>query len=91
MTQAPLSNKKTDNSSTVFNKLAYSAFVALAIFMWFFSKDKMLATSQFGVALVFDPFNPSVPWNKRPLYQKVWLLAHVAILFVLFGYNIMGK
>jgi len=91
MTKSPLTTQQKQATPTLFNKMAYTAFVALAVFMWLFSKDKMLATSQLGVALVFDPFNPAVPWNKRPTYQKVWLLAHTGILFALFGYVLLSK
>ncbi len=91
MTKSPLTTQQKQASPTVFNKIAYTAFVALAVFMWLFSKDKMLATSHLGIALVFDPFNPAVPWNKRPLYQKVWLIAHTTILFALFAYVLLSK
>ena len=38
--------------------------------------------TQFGIALVFDPFDQAIKWSDRPLYQRIWLLVHVAILFV---------
>ena len=38
----------------------------------------------FGLALVFDPFDVRMPFPKRPLYQKAWLMIHLAIVLALF-------
>ncbi len=73
--------------SPAFNKWVYGAFVLLAVY-YLFHSDYMTAASNFGIALVFDPFNPSVKWNDRKLYQKVWLFVHVALVLTLFLFGI---
>jgi hypothetical protein len=44
-----------------------------------------------GIALIFDPFNPSVKWQQRPVYQKGWLLIHLALTFAGLFYTIFLK
>lgn len=44
-----------------------------------------------GVALIFDPFNPRVSFGKRPLYQKIWLIIHLIITFSLIALEILVK
>jgi hypothetical protein len=41
------------------------------------------AMSMLGVALIFDPFDPTVPFPKRSLAQRAWLLLHLAAVLVL--------
>jgi hypothetical protein len=48
----------------------------------------MQGASSFGIALVFDPFNPQQPWNERPTWQKVVLIVHLAVVAAVFGYGI---
>lgn len=33
-----------------------------------------------GIALAFDPFDQSVSWKERPLYQRAWLIVHLVLL-----------
>jgi hypothetical protein len=42
----------------------------------------------FSKGLAFDPFNTEQPWNERPLWQKIWLIVHLAIVALLFGYGV---
>ena len=67
--------------SPTVNKVFYGLFVASGIFFLFFSEDKTMAIAQFGIALIFDPFSPDVPFPQRPLYQKAWLITHLAVFF----------
>jgi hypothetical protein len=41
------------------------------------------AMTTFGVALAFDPYDHTVPWKDRPVYQKLTLIAHLAMVIVL--------
>jgi H+/Cl- antiporter ClcA len=41
--------------------------------------------SNFGIALIFDPFDQKVMWNNRPAYQQIWLIVHISIVFGLLG------
>jgi hypothetical protein len=71
---------KTAPKFSPFNRYAYIAYMVLVIFL-FIKGDYEWAFANLGIALVFDPFDPAVKWSQRPLYQKVWLLAHLALTF----------
>ncbi len=66
-------NSKTAISN--FNKPAYAVFVLTGLF-FLVKKDFSQATIFLGLALVFDPFDIKVAFNKRPLYQRIWLIVH---------------
>ena len=68
-------------SPSIFNKMAYGAFVIFALYYLIFNKSYTDFIAQFGIALIFEPFNQTIKWGDRPLYQRIWLLVHVAILF----------
>ncbi len=67
------------------NRIFYGGFVALGLYFLLTNHDLSSAMSNFGLALIFDPFDQKVRWNNRPLYQRVWLVVHLAIVFVLLG------
>jgi H+/Cl- antiporter ClcA len=46
------------------------------------------AASALGVGLVFDPFDPQQTWKERPLWKKVWLFVHLAVVAGLFGLGV---
>jgi hypothetical protein len=79
-----------ENSSKVrdtgkINPILYGGFVALGLYFLLANHDLSSAMSNFGLALIFDPFDQKVRWNNRPLYQRVWLFVHLAVVFVLLG------
>jgi H+/Cl- antiporter ClcA len=63
----------------------YGAFVALGLYFLLAKKDISTAMSNFGIALIFDPFDQKVMWQNRSLYQRVWLIVHLSIVFGLVG------
>jgi hypothetical protein len=63
-----------------FNRYAYVVYMILVVYL-FIKGDYDWTFTNMGIALVFDPFNPSVKWQQRPMYQKVWLLVHLALTF----------
>lgn len=75
-------NSKTQ---TLFFRFAYGAFVLLGLYFIVFKKDWSSGVAQFGIALVFDPFDREVKWDKRPLYQKIWLITHLVLLLIFFA------
>jgi hypothetical protein len=83
---------KTNNQSEVhfLNKPAYIAFVLLGIY-FLITKNQSESFIFFGLALVFDPFDVNVPFPKRPLYQRVLLIAHLAVTFILIGLELFAK
>ena len=81
-------NSQVKTSTFKFNRWGYGAFVLLSLYFLLVSDDLNSAVINFGIALVFDPFDQSVPWKKRPLYQRVWLIVHLVILLGLFGWMV---
>ncbi|MEQ1797950.1 MAG: hypothetical protein ABL872_08350 [Lacibacter sp.] len=76
------------NLSPVFYRWMYGAFVLMTVY-FLFRADYMTAASNLGIALIFDPFNPSVKWQDRKNYQKVWLFVHVALVIAFFVYGML--
>jgi hypothetical protein len=74
---------KTQKTKITGNTIAYALFsvVGIAYFLW---KDTSQAVVFFGLALVFDPFDPTVKWGSRPLYQRAWLLVHCLLALAAF-------
>jgi hypothetical protein len=67
------------NRTIVLYRILYAGFVLVALWNTLFSSDYGSAAANMGIALIFDPFNPSVSWDQRPLYQRAWLIAHLGI------------
>ncbi|CAN5587440.1 hypothetical protein BH11BAC3_BH11BAC3_06960 [soil metagenome] len=78
---------KTKPANTSFNKYAYAAFVIVAI-IFLAMKDYSQSTIFMGLALVFDPFDQTVKFNQRPVWQRVWLIVHLLVSLGLFGWMI---
>jgi hypothetical protein len=70
--------------SPLFNRILYIAFVLLAIYYFLISPDKMQGVSMLGIALIFDPFDQKVAFDKRPIWQRVWLVLHLTAVLVAF-------
>ena len=62
-----------------FNRYAYVLYMVLVIYLAV-KGDYEWAFTNLGIALVFDPFDPSVKWQQRPIYQRVWLIIHVVVM-----------
>jgi hypothetical protein len=69
---------KTQKTKITANTVAYAAFTFVGI-IFMCMKDTSQAVIFFGLALVFDPFDQTVRWNDRPLYQRIWLFAHLLL------------
>ena len=81
---------KTNTQKGRFEKVAYAVFVLAGI--WFLiRKDYGNAVIFWGLAPIFEPFNAKIPFGKRPAYQKIWLVAHVAITLTAVGLLIINK
>lgn len=72
------------------NMSVYGLFVAIGIYSWFVTHNYTQTSIFLGLALAFDPFNDSIPWEQRPTYQKGWLVLHATCVAGLFGYS-LGK
>lgn len=65
-------------------RFGYIGFVSAGIVFAFMGKFADAAMFG-GLALVFDPFDQTLAFPKRPLYQRAILLAHLAFTLVFFG------
>ena len=83
-----MANQETQNDKThIFNRLAYSLFVTLALYQVIFRMDYIDAASSMGIALIFDPFDHTIKWTRRPPWQRAWLIVHLilAVTLLVFG------
>ena len=78
-------NDKAKDLTFKYNRFLYGAFVALGLYFLLAKNDISTAISNFGIALIFDPFDQKVMWNNRPAYQQIWLIVHLSIVFGLLG------
>lgn len=83
MKQAITSEQRIESNRI--NRVGYGLFLVLVVYL-LFKGDYEWAVTNLGIALVFDPFDASVKWNNRPLYQRVWLICHLAFTFAGFAY-----
>ncbi len=72
---------KTKPVSGKFEKIAYGVFVLAGIY-FLVTKDYSNAVVFWGLAPIFEPFDAKIPFGKRPLYQRVWLIVHVIITLI---------
>lgn len=83
-----LKNKRM-NANQTFNRILYVSFVLFGIYRIVFGQFGE-AAMMLGIALAFDPFDTSQPWNERPMWQKAWLILHLGICAACLGFEI-GK
>ena len=63
------------------NRFIYATFLVMFI-IFICLRDYSSAIIFGGIGLVFDPFNQSVSFDKRPAYQKIWLVTHLLLVFI---------
>mgnify|MGYP001627169480 FL=1 len=66
-------------------RVFYGLFLCLATYYALGPHDFLSAASNLGIGLIFDPFDDSVSFPMRPLWQRVWLICHLTLLLTLFG------
>lgn len=71
-----------------FNRALYFMFWLLCFYHVFFRQDYIDGATTLGIALIFDPFDQKVPFNERPLWQRIWLFVHLALAAGLLGFGI---
>ncbi len=77
----------TEHKPNILNKLVYTVFVITGI-VFIFLKDFSSATIFIGISLSFDPFDQKMPFGKRPLWQRIWLIIHLIATFVLLWFTV---
>ena len=73
-----------------FNRYAHVMYLILVVYLAV-KGDYEWAFANLGISLIFDPFDPTVKWELRPLYQKAWLLTIVALMCAGLIYTIFLK
>lgn len=81
---------QSENQSILFNRVAYVVMLCVGI-LYLFLKDWSQAVIFSSLSLVFDPFDQSVTFRKRPLWQRTWLIVHTIAMFILFSILLFGK
>lgn len=56
-----------------------------------FSQGVAEGMSTIGIALIFDPFDASRSWGEKKVWQRIWLIAHLALTFTLLGFLLSGQ
>jgi hypothetical protein len=46
------------------------------------------AAMYFGIALINDPFDQTVTWKERPVWQRIWLIVHLGLCAGAFGFEL---
>lgn len=71
---------------TPFNKFLYVAFLLIGIYESVFAKNDLIALISFGIGAGFDPFDYNQKWKDRPIWQKLIIILHVALIFAMLGF-----
>ena len=64
--------------------MLYLGFLLLGLF-FAVTRRPLEAATNWGIALAFDPFDDAQPWKERPIWQRAWLLVHLALTAAAFG------
>jgi hypothetical protein len=82
--------QKARDLSPAVNRFMYGMLILLSLY-FAISGNWMTAASNLGIGLIFDPFDQKMKFQDRPLYQRVWLIVHVSIVFLIFGLAFSAK
>ncbi len=72
------------------NRVAYGTLV-LAGVVFLVLRDCPNAIIMLGMSLIAEPFDSTVKFSERPLWQRLWLSVHLATLYTVIVYEIIIK
>ena len=72
-----------------FSGYAYAGLLLLSVVYLVGLKEPSNVAICLGIALAFDPFNQSIPFPERPLYQRIWLLIHLLLAIIAIIYSVI--
>ncbi len=84
------SSEKENAKGLNINKPAYAIMTAIGV-IYLILKDWSTASIMISLALVFDPFDVSIKWTNRPLWQRAWLILHLIFSLSLLTYSFIAK
>lgn len=92
MTENYSSNPEVKKNRIPYQKYGYGVFILPGLYLLIFTDAWMVGLGNLGIALLFDPFDEKVSWSDRPLYQRLWLIAHLVLLtgLLLYGHLMRG-
>jgi hypothetical protein len=70
------------------NRWAYGLLTVTGLLSLLLGTDRSLAPMLLCFALVADPFDQRVTWKERPLWQRAWLVVHLAVAAAAFGWSV---
>lgn len=72
------------------NKVGYFSFLMIAA-GFVAARNFTDAMMYLGLAFIFDPFNSAVPFQQRPVYQRLLLLVHLVITIAVLSLMLLLK
>lgn len=86
-----MENLETKNEAKTYDikRLGYVGLLSIGI-IFLFLRDWSTAAIMLVIALVFDPFDTKITFGKRPVWQRVWLIIHLILVFGVFGIEIFS-
>jgi hypothetical protein len=90
--QPKVLTEPNSTSGTESKLYAVAYWLCLLLGFWqVFSQGVSEGMSTIGIALIFDPFDASRAWGEKKLWQRMWLIAHLALTFTLLGFALSGE
>jgi hypothetical protein len=80
--------QKPKDTTALYMLIGYALFIVLGLYHLMFYGDYVECALNFGIALVFDPFDQKVAWNQRHPWQKAWLIVHLGVAAALLGLGV---
>lgn len=82
-------SKRVIKVSPALSRFLYFGMITLGIVLMIWT-DGHLGEALVGTALFFDPFDPEVPFNKRPWWQQLILVTHGVFIIGMIGWDILN-
>jgi hypothetical protein len=86
-----MKEEKAKTIPVAYARIGYGVFVVLGLYHVVVNHDLIEGAGSMAIGLIFDPFDDQIPWNERPRWQKIWLVAHLGIAAGLLGYGMAVK
>lgn len=71
------------HNSLLINRIMYGSFCFMGAYTSIFNHDFFQAAAFLGIALAFDPFDQTVTWKDRSIFQKGLLIGHVCLILLM--------
>jgi hypothetical protein len=84
------SSEKENAKGLNINKPAYAIMISFAV-VYLILKEWSMASVMISLSFVFDPFDISIKWTERPLWQRAWLILHLIFSLSLLTYSFIAK